>query len=147
MPLLIQAHLQRSGEPLQIPYPEGFGGEKSGDPDESGFFLTALPRLLTRDEYAIAQTFIKILPYPQGLTRTGLVLMGTADPIAALTTEQISRLEALLGYADAAIAPGGGPRSHQERAILIRDRGYVGDHDAITAALDSGFINPADFID
>jgi len=144
---LLQVRLQNPGEPLHIPYPPDFSGYKAPENEDlTEFYLSGEPRLLSVAEYHTAVAFMGALPYEQAIVKTGLVLWGDSDPILGFTHGEINQLESILGFPSSQSGPGGGARGLAERAILIRDRGYVGDNAAIAAALASGVANQQDFV-
>jgi len=122
-----QVQLKSNLEPLQIPYPADWDGEKSGEPEDEEFFLDIIPRFLSEDECRLAEDYIKKLPYPQTLVYTGCVLLDEDDPLFKATHEQLDNLEKNANLASTAEAPGGGRLTIQQRVLLIRESGYKGD--------------------
>ncbi len=126
-PMLKQVQLRSNLEPLQIPYPPDFEGEKSGEPEDEEFFLDTVPRFLTSDECAVAKTYIQQLHYPQELIYTGCTLIDSDDPLLEFSQEQLDELEKTAQLASTSEAPGGGRLTVQQRVLLIREGGYEGD--------------------
>ena len=135
MAIQVQVRLRNNGESLQIAYPPGYSGSKSGDPDDNELFVSNVPRMVTVDEEQIIMDYIKGLPYGQSLERVGLVYHGEGDPLTSLTHEALDKIESALGFGNTKKAPGGGIRNPLERAIAIRDRGFFGDANAIAALI------------
>lgn len=123
--MLIEAHLTKAKEPLQIPYPRNFSGEKSGSPDDKEFHLSCQPRYLTEDEVAIAEAFVTRLLYPQTVSRTGAVQIGD-DPLLEKDQEYLDEVEKNAQLENTRQSPSGGDRSVFERVLIIRERGYRG---------------------
>lgn len=124
--LQAQVALRTRREPLQIPYPSDFRGQKTGDEDDSEFYLSTEPRFLSLDEIKIAEAFVLRLPYPQGVVRTGAVLVDPDDPLLNAAPEELDKVESENGLSSSKYSNDGTLRSPQERVLLIRERGYLG---------------------
>lgn len=124
MPGQIQCFLQFAREPLQIPYPQEWQGEKSNSEEEE-IFISTEPRWLTQDEKDLVQAFVAKLPYRQELATTGATLVGN-DPLLNATHEQLDKIERENGLLSTNPAPGGGKRAIRERVYIIRENGYSG---------------------
>ncbi|NJR25775.1 MAG: hypothetical protein HC786_28480 [Richelia sp. CSU_2_1] len=121
MPRLRQAALAHPVEPLQIPYPRGFAGERR-DPEKSEeIFIGTEMTELTPDEISVVETFLKKLPYPQSLVfGTDINVLHEDDPLLVMTQEQLDALERREKLAPSRQSPQGGERTILERAIIIR---------------------------
>ncbi|MFQ3617444.1 MAG: hypothetical protein SNJ57_10040 [Cyanobacteriota bacterium] len=124
--MLLQVKLQRSGEPLQIPYPEGWEGERSGTAEDTTLLVNQLPRWVTPDEELLINEYIGKLPYRQSLERTGAVQIDADDPLLNATHEELDTAEAAAQLPNTRTLIGGGTRSIQERVLILRERGYRG---------------------
>lgn len=120
-----QACLKRGLEPLQIPYPKNYEGQKSGSPSDREFHLSTQPRFLTEDEINIAQSFIAKLPYKQSLVLTGCVMVGK-DPLFEKNHTQLDAIEKSVGLPNTRYSSAGGERSVVERVLILREHGYEG---------------------
>ena len=125
--LLVQCHLKRPKGPAQIPYPDGYKGDRTTDRSDDAFPLTTTPIFLSAGEYFLAQDYCKKLPYRQSVVRTGAVRTTHQDPLTSLGLDELTQLESALGFSCSRTAPGGGDRPISERVICIRDLGFVGD--------------------
>lgn len=121
-----QIHLKFGREPLNIPYPPGFKGQKSGNYQDEEFILSVMPRSLTDDEIALAEKFIKTLPYQQQIVHTGCLFLDEQEPLMNLTHEELDRLEEENALENSSLSPGRGQRSILERVLTIRHAGYEG---------------------
>lgn len=110
------------------------------------FYLSGEARFLSLDEFRVARDFMGLLPYQQTVALTGLVLWGEGDPLLGFSHGDLNQLEAALGFPSSQSGPGGGVRPVAERAIVIRDRGYLGDRAAIEAVLATGVVDSKDFV-
>jgi len=115
----IQVALGRPGESLQIPYPSGFKGEKS-DPRATEIRLNHSFRLLTVDEVAVAEDFLKTLPYSQSLS-TGAHFIDPNDPLLSSSHDHLDQIEADQKMTNTRSSPNGGERSVRERVLIIRE--------------------------
>lgn len=125
--MLKQVQLRSNQEPLQIPYPPDFDGEKSGEEEDEEFFLDTIPRFLTKDECDLAKNYIATLHYPQDLVYTGCTLIDPDDPLLNFSQEQLDELEKNAQLSSTSEASGGGRLTIQQRVLLIRENGYEGD--------------------
>jgi hypothetical protein len=124
--MLKLAHLRTRREPLQIPYPAGFGGAKSGHADDETLLISHEPRWLTEAEVDIVEAFLKKLPYRQALEMDGAVLIDGDDPLLAASQDDLDQAEASAQLPNTRYLPGGGQRSTRERVLILRERGYGG---------------------
>jgi hypothetical protein len=124
--MLKQAMLRIRKEPLQIPYPSDWTGQKSSGPEEEEVIISTEPRWLTEDEIPLVEAFIKTLPYSQFLDLTGAVLIDPNDSLLNASHDDLDRADAAAGFPNTRYLPGGGQRSVQERVLILRERGYVG---------------------
>ncbi len=124
--MLLQAKLLRSGEPLQIPYPDQWGGERSGQPDDPTLLVNQVPRWLTPDEATLVRDYIAKLPYRQSLEETGAVLIDQDDILLAANHDELDTAEAAAQLPNTRFLIGGGTRSTTERVLILRERGYRG---------------------
>lgn len=124
--MLLQVKLQRTSEPLQIPYPDGWEGERSGQLDDTTLLINQLPRWVTPDEELLAKEYIAKLPYRQSLERTGAVQIDVDDPLLSATHDELDTAEASAQLQNTRSLIGGGTRSIQERVLILRERGYRG---------------------
>lgn len=124
--MLKQVKLRIRKEPLQIPYPEGWTGQKSTHPEEEEILINNEPRWLTGDEIGLVQEFIATLPYSQFLDETGAVLIDQDDPLLDASQDEIDKAYAAAGLPNNRTLPGGGERSARERVLILRESGYVG---------------------
>ena len=123
-----QTALSRPVEPLQIPYPEGFKGERRHPDMSEEIFISTEMTDLTLDEIQVVENFLKKLPYPQSLIfGTDLGVLQEDDPLLGLTAEQLDRLELQENFPPSRNSPNGGERTIFERVLQIRvDGGYDG---------------------
>jgi hypothetical protein len=126
--ILKQVQLQNSREPLQIPYPPDFKGEKYAEQDseEQEFYLSSEPRFLTKDEIEVAQEYLKTIWYSPKLSFTGCVMIDPEDPLLDFNHDQLDRIEKEQNLPSSRKHPTGGTRQMFERVLLIRERGYEG---------------------
>ena len=128
-----QVALSKSYEPLQIPIPRGFKGERT-DPSATEFYITTTYTVLSIDEIAVVQEFLKKLPYQQSLS-FGALLIDPNDPLLKSSHEDLDQIEARSGMVSSRNAPRGGNRSIVERVLQIRELGYVGNgHKALAGS-------------
>lgn len=120
-----QVRLENPVEPLQIPYPRGFMGQKS-EMDEEEFMLTTLPRTLYDEEIDLAKEYIDRLPYRQKLVYTGAVFLDENDALLSKTHDQLDALEKKLNFKNSKLSPRGGIRTILQRVVMIRQQGYEG---------------------
>lgn len=115
-------------EPLQIPYPKGFTGDKSNHPDDADFHLSTEPRYLTLDEIVVASGYAAKLPYPQSVLETGALLTDEEDELLAWSHSGLDELERNAGLRSTryVINSGGCQRAVRERVYTIREQGYYG---------------------
>jgi hypothetical protein len=123
--MLKQVSLQKGVEPLQIPYPKDYKGEKSGKPSDGEFHLSSQPRFLTEGEINLADKFIKKLPYRQALNLTGCVMVGN-DPLFTKSHNELDEIERNIGLPNTRYASSGGQRQVTERVLILREHGYEG---------------------
>lgn len=127
--LLKQVYLQNAHEPLQIPYPPNYSGEKTKvdeDSDDQEFHVSTEPRFLTQDEIDLVNDFLKRSVYPQKLLLTGCVMIDPDDPLLDVDHDKLDKVEADQGLPNSRKHPNGGTRQIYERVLLIRERGYEG---------------------
>jgi len=122
----IQVKLQRSGEPLQIPFPNDWGGERSGEPDDTTLLINQGPRWLTNDEVLLVEQYIAKLPYRQSLEKTGAILIDPDDVLLSVSHDDLDTAEAAAELPNTRYLLGGGVRSIAERVLIVRERGYRG---------------------
>jgi hypothetical protein len=123
-----QVRLKNNREPLQIPYPSDFKGEKSGSEEDAEFYLSVEPRCLTPEEIDLAKAFVEKLPYPQSLELTGLYLTDPYDALLESDHETLDILEKQNGMLSTRQIPQGGERQLRERVYIIRERGFSGNY-------------------
>jgi hypothetical protein len=117
-----QAHLQLSGESLQIPYPSDFPEhEKTGGVSDESFFLSAIPKWLSVREIKAAREYIQSLGTRQSLVELESTLLDENDPLLGMNNDQLDQVEEEVGMENTRTAPGGGERQPRERAYLIRE--------------------------
>ena len=123
-----QTALSHSVEPLQIPYPKGFKGERRHPELSEEIFISTEMTELTLDEIQVVKKFLEKLPYSQSLRfGTDLGVLQEDDPLLKLTAEQLDRLEAQENFTPSRVSPNGGERTIFERVLQIRvDGGYDG---------------------
>lgn len=128
MPRIRQTALSRPVEPLQIPYPKGFKGERRHPELSEEIFISTEMTDLTLDEIKVVEDFLKKLPYPQSLIfGTDLGVLQEDDPLLKMTPGQLDNLERQENLTPSRISPNGGERTVFERVIQIRvDGGYDG---------------------
>jgi len=128
MPRIRQTALARPVEPLQIPYPKGFKGERRHPELSEEIFITTEMTDLTLDEIAVVEKFLEKLPYDQSLIfGTDLGVLQEDDPLLKMTPAQLDKLERQEGFQPTRISPNGGERTILERVIILRvDGGYDG---------------------
>lgn len=124
--MLLQVRLLQTSEPLQIPYPDGWEGERSGQPDDPTLLINQFPRWVTPDEELLIKDYISRLPYRQSLERTGAVRIDADDPLLSATHDELDMVEASAQLKNTRSLIGGGTRSIQERVLILRERGYRG---------------------
>jgi hypothetical protein len=122
---LIEAALRHPKEPLQIPYPRNYQGEKSGRESDAEFHISCEPRYLTPGEIEVAETFVKKLPYTQVLDRTGAVIIGD-DSLLEKDHDYLDDIEKAQGLSNTRYVSGTSERAVAERVLIIRERGYFG---------------------
>jgi hypothetical protein len=125
-----QVRLKNATETLQIPYPKGFEGEKSGSEEDAEFHLSIEPRFLTVSEIEVAQEFIKRLPYPQSIVMTGCVLIEPDDPLLMKSHNEIDLIEKSNGMSNTRRV-NNGERSVLERVLILRERGFLGSNSKV----------------
>lgn len=128
MPRIRQTALSRPVEPLQIPYPKGFKGERRHPELSEEIFISTEMADLTLDEIEVVKKFLKTLPYDQSLVfGTDLGVLQEDDPLLKMTPAQLDKVERQEGFAPTRISPNGGERTVLERVIILRvDGGYDG---------------------
>ena len=119
--------LKNSVEPLHIPYPENYQGQKT-DSEDSEFNLSTIPRRLTLDEITLAKEYVSLLPYKQSLAFPNGVFLDESDPLLNKTHDQLDQIE---GQNRLKNTRKGGKNSSLERTLLervvrIRQSGYTG---------------------
>ena len=116
-----QTALARPVEPLQIPYPKGFKGDRRHPELSEEIFISTEMTDLTLDEIAVVEEFIKKLPYAQHLVfGTDLGVLQEDDPLLKMTQNQLDKLERQEGFAPSRNSPNGGDRTIFERVVIIR---------------------------
>jgi hypothetical protein len=127
---LVQAHLRFGREPLQIPYPEDFEGDKydggNTDFDDAEIYISTEPRFFTPDEIEVVQEYLKTLLYSQELIETGCIMIDEDDPLLEFDHDQLDALEQDQSLPQTRKPIGGGTRQLFERVLLIREYGYRG---------------------
>lgn len=128
MPRIRQTALARPVEPLQIPYPKGFKGDRRHPELSEEIFISSEFADLTLDEIKVVEDFLKKLPYSQSLIfGADLGVLQEDDPLLNMTSDQLDRLEQREGFASSRMSPNGGERTVFERVIQIRvDGNYDG---------------------
>lgn len=126
MKLQKEVHLSQ-GSSLQISYPTAWEGEKSGDEEDSQFFISTQPKLLTSDEIELVAKYLKTTLTNQKLVFTGFVQIDPEDPLLEATNEELDRLETEKGFLASRYASGGGNLPILTRVLRIREQGYEGD--------------------
>jgi hypothetical protein len=116
--------LRYGREPLQVPIPEDFQGER-GDPDAPDLWITTQPGLFTLDEQQVIEAYLPTLPYSQVLVK-GAIMIDSDDPLLELDHEGLSKVEAENGLQITEFAPGSGRRTLYERVLIIREQGFLG---------------------
>jgi hypothetical protein len=122
---LIEAALRTPKEPLQIPYPRNFNGEKSGRETDAEFHISCEPRYLTREELEIAEQFCQKLPYSQAVVKTGAVMIGD-DVLLDKDHDYLDEIEKAQSLPSTRYLDGTSERSVPERVLIIREWGYFG---------------------
>jgi hypothetical protein len=122
-PMRQEVRLQFGREPLQIPASE-FTGDRS-NPDMEDIWISRDPVALTLEEIKWVEAFILTLPYRQAIVR-GAVLLDEDDPLLGLDHDALDKVEVEAVLPNSKFAPGAGMRSPTERALIIRERGYLG---------------------
>jgi hypothetical protein len=121
--------LARPVEPLQIPYPKDFKGDRRyPELSEEIFISSGQMSDLTLDEIKVVENYLKKLPYPQELIfGTDLGVLQEDDPLLKMTQDQLDKLEQQEGLSSSRSSPNGGDRTIFERVIGIRvDGNYDG---------------------
>lgn len=128
MPRIRQTALARPVEPLQIPYPKGFKGDRRHPELSEEIFISSEFADLTLDEIKVVEDFLKKLPYSQSLIfGADLGVLQEDDPLLNMTSDQLDKLEQREGFAPSRISPNGGERTIFERVVQIRvDGNYDG---------------------
>jgi hypothetical protein len=121
--MLKQIALSRNVEPLQIPVPENFQGDRSSE--EPQLMLTTQFHSFTLDEIGLIEQFLTTLPYVQTLAMGG-VMLGDDDPLLTADHEFLDALETLESLPKTRFAKGGGENSIMARILLIRESGFIG---------------------
>lgn len=130
---LSQCHLRFAKEPLQIPYPRNFSGQKSVSEDDLGFFISQEPRFLTNDEIGLVRAYLPKLPYSQDLVLTGCVMIDSNDPMLDYSHDRLDEVERRHKLSSSRYAPGGGERAVRERVLIVRESGILGDTNGLIA--------------
>jgi hypothetical protein len=124
--------LARPVEPLQIPYPKDFKGDRRTpehpELSEEIFISPGQMTDLTLDEIEVVKKFLEKLPYAQSLLfGTDLGVLQEEDPLLKMTQDQLDKLERQEGLTPSRSSPNGGDRTIFERVIGIRvDGNYDG---------------------
>lgn len=118
-----QVYLQYHKEPLQIPYPPGFTGEKTKE-DVTEIYVNSQPRLLTVDEIKVVEEFLRKLPYRQQLVVTGMVNTGKDDPLLNLSHEQLDDIELRHSLPKTRYISKFVERSIYTRVLILRESGF-----------------------
>lgn len=119
-----EAALAKAVEPLQIPYPRNFSGEKT-KPDATQLYISTEFAIFTVDELEVIGQFLTKLPYPQSL-KLGASFLAEDDPLLSVDQDELDAIEAREGIPNSRTAPGGGERAARERVIILRESGYAG---------------------
>ncbi len=135
MAQLRQAYLKKKAEPLQIAYPEGWQGAKSGDEFGDEIYISSMPRMLTEDEVSLVQDYLKKLPYPQELALTGCVMVDSEDPLLQMSHTELTALERTEDLPQTHSVQGKGLRSTFDRVLIIREQGHQGTGENYSAQL------------
>jgi hypothetical protein len=123
MPTQQQVALRLGREPLQIPVPEDFTGDRSSDEPE--IFLGTQFHPLTFDEIKLCIAFISTLPYKQSLMK-GAIILDEEDPLLTADHEKLNAVELENNLPNSEFVFQGGKRSPFERVLLIREQGVLG---------------------
>lgn len=121
MPTTALVKLGVAQEPLLIPYPENWSGEKSVENSDRSFFLSCSPRTLSMDEIELAKSYVKELPYHQTVVFMGGVLVSPDDPLFAASASELSAYERRQGLPVTERNQSGGRRLPRERVHMIRE--------------------------
>lgn len=122
--MLRQARLTKSFEPLQIPYPSGFTGQKSRS-GATEIMVGPQMATYTADEIKVIEDYLAKLPYPQALA-FGTVFTDANDPLLKMTHDAIDAIEQSISAPSTRKSPGGGERQVRERVYILRENGYYG---------------------
>jgi hypothetical protein len=118
-----QVALSRNGEPIQVPVPDNFMGERSSE--SPVLMLTTQFHPFTMAEIELIESFIKTLPYTQSLSRGG-VMLSEDDPLLLENHDFLDNLESLESLPKTRFVKGGGENSVFARVLLIRESGFMG---------------------
>ena len=128
--ILKQANLRFCREPLQIPYPKNFDGDKydggNEDFEDGEFYISTEPRFFSLDEIKVIQDYLKTLPYSQELVETGCIRIDEDDPLMDFDHDQLDALEKEQSLPPSRKPINGGTRQLFERVLIIREAGYEG---------------------
>lgn len=119
-----EAALTKAVEPLQIPFPRNFSGQKT-NPDATQLYVSTEFAVYTLDELGVISQFLPKLPYAQTL-KFGASFLDAADPLLEFDQDRLDALEERESMPNSRTAPGGGERSLRERVIILREQGYAG---------------------
>lgn len=119
-----EAALTKAVEPLQIPFPRNFSGQKT-KPDATQLYISTEFAAFTLDELEVISQFLTRLPYAQSL-KLGALFLEADDPLLEFDHDRLDELEAREGIPSSRTAPGGGERTARERVIVLREEGYAG---------------------
>lgn len=117
-----EAKLRYAAEPLQIKYPAGYAGEKSGRNDDVEFFISTTPKLLSAGEIELVRGLLPKLPYRQALDLTGCVMGLHPDLKNFVSTAELDRYERVNQLPTSKKTPGGKTRPLRERLLLVTEQ-------------------------
>lgn len=121
-----QAALRFGKETLEIPYPLGFKGKKSLDPQDNEIYINSAYRWLTEDEIPLVQAKIAGIGYRQELKFSGAILIDDDDPLLSLTADELDAIETNEQLQSTKYAKDGGLRQVRDRVLILRELGYQG---------------------
>lgn len=113
-----QASLQVGREPLQIPVPPDFKGDRTSDAPE--IFISSVPGIYSLAEIEVIQNFLPKLPYRQGLN-LGALFIDADDPLISASHDELDQAEKEAKLPNTRRVPGGGERSPMERLLILRE--------------------------
>jgi hypothetical protein len=125
--------LKKGREPLQIPVPKTFEGQRSSDDDTIFVYPITPPVTLTMDEIAVVAAFVETLPYAQGLV-FGATMLDADDPLMDADHDRLDEVESAAGLPNSRQVAGSGQRSERERLLIIRESGHFGSDQPVLAS-------------